>query len=90
MIGALLGAGSKDEDGGLTHLNYILLTVKSTDNRLPPASKYIYDKINNLYASDLSERMMGMFTFSDGGDPAAYQAITAAKIPLKREHIFKF
>ena len=87
MIGALLGSG---KDGGLEHLNYILLTVKATDNRLSPSSKYIYDNIQNLYAADLSERMMGMFTFSDGGIPAAYEAIKAAKIPLKEENIFKF
>ena len=50
-------------------LNYILMIVKATENRLSPSSQFIYSQIQKLYSEDLSDRMLGMFTFSDGGDP---------------------
>ena len=53
----------------LKTLDYVGLVVKATETRLNPSSKYVYNKIQNLYAEDLSERILGMFTFSDGGDP---------------------
>ena len=53
----------------LSTLDYILMTVKSTENRLTPSNKFIYSKLQGLYADDLSSRMIGMFTFSDALEP---------------------
>ena len=41
-----------------------------------------------MYAKDLSERVLGMFTFSDGGEPQGYIAVKAAGI--KMTDLFKF
>ena len=82
MIGALLQE--------LQTLDYILLTVKASDNRLSHASKFIYSKIQGLYADDLTERVVGMFTFSDGGDPQAFEAVKAAEIPMRERNRFRF
>ena len=53
----------------LQTLDYITLVVKATENRLASSSKHVYIKVQNLYADDLSERILGMFTFSDGAEP---------------------
>ena len=49
-------------------LDYMLLVVKSTEIRLTSSSENIYGKIQKLYGNDLSDRMLGIFTFSDGGE----------------------
>lgn len=67
MVATLL-----NERTGLQNLDYLLLTVKASDNRLTPAAKFIYSKIQGLYADDLTERLVGMFTFSDGANPQAF------------------
>ena len=72
----------------LKTLDYVGLVVKATETRLNPSSKYVYNKIQNLYAEDLSERILGMFTFSDGGDPQGYIAVTAEGISMAEK--FKF
>lgn len=49
----------------LTTLDYIFMVTKAPDGRLTPANKFIYQKLQKLYAKDLQERMLGMFTFCD-------------------------
>ena len=49
----------------------------------------MYTKIQQLYAKDISERVIGMFTFSDGDLPNAIEAVKAAKIKINKEH-FRF
>ena len=63
-------------------LNYMLMVVKATENRLAPSTKFIYSQIEQLYSQDLAERMLGMFTFSDGAEPQGYTAIKAAGINM--------
>ena len=43
-----------------------------------------------MYAEDISERVVGMFTFVDDGTERAYEAVKAAEIPMKEEHQFGF
>ena len=69
-------------------LDYILMVVKSNENRLSMSSKFIYSQIQNLYAKDLSERVLGMFSFSDGAEPQGYIAVKAAGINMTE--MFKF
>ena len=64
------------------------MVVKSTENRLTPSSKFIYKKIQSLYADDLKDRMLGVFTFSDASEPQGYTAVAAAGIELAEK--FKF
>ena len=52
-------------------LDYIMIAVKSTDTRLFESSKFVYNSIQRLYAKDISPRVLGMYTFSDGNDPNA-------------------
>ena len=66
----------------LLTLDYLFITVKASDNRLSDASQYIYSKIQGLYAKDISDRVVGLFTFSDGSPPNAIQAVKAAGIGM--------
>ena len=59
-----------------------MITVKATETRLHENTKYVYNQINNLYATDIVPRVLGMYTFSDGSEPNAIAAIKAAKIQL--------
>lgn len=73
----------------LESLDYFMIVVKSTDNRLGESMKFVYNQIQGLYATDISERVLGMFTFSDGNDPHALEGIKAAGININ-DHYFKF
>ena len=66
----------------MEQLNYLLMVVKATENRLTPSSKFIYKKIQSLYSEDLAERLLGVFTFSDASEPQGYTAVAAAGIEL--------
>ena len=70
----------------LDTLDYIMMAVKSTDNRLGASAKFVYTKIQQLYAKDISERVIGMFTFSDGSPPPAIEAVKAAKIKINEKY----
>ena len=69
-------------------LNYMLLVVKSTENKLTSSSNFIYQQVQSLYSDDLADRMLGVFTFSDGAEPQGYTAVTAAGISMAEK--FKF
>ena len=53
----------------LSTLDYMLMVVKATENRLTPSTKFIYKQISKLYSDDLEDRMLGVFTFSDASQP---------------------
>ena len=72
----------------LSTLDYMLMVVKATENRLTPSTKFIYKQISKLYTDDLEDRMLGIFTFSDASQPQGYTAIAAAGIKLTEK--FKF
>ena len=72
----------------MNSLNYMLLVVKATEMRLTSSSNWIYKQVESLYSEDLAERMLGVFTFSDGGEPLGYTAVTAAGISMGEK--FKF
>ena len=60
----------------ITALDYILIVAKANESRLSLQTKYVYNSIQNLYAIDISERVLGMYTFSDGhNDPLARVAV---------------
>ena len=72
----------------MVQLNYLLMVVKATENRLTDSSKFIYKQVQSLYADDLADRMLGVFTFSDVSEPQGFTAVTAAGIKLAQK--FKF
>ena len=51
------------------------MVVKSTENRLAKSSEFIYNKINDLYAIDISERVLGLFSFYDGSESTAVSGV---------------
>ena len=64
------------------------MVVKSTENKLTASSQWIFEKTTKLYGKDLSDRMLGIFTFSDGGEAQAKIAVDAGGIKLAKT--FKF
>ena len=67
-------------------LDYIAIVVKSTENRLKISSKFIYSKISGMYAIDITSRLMGMITFSDGSRPLFEEGLNKAGIMLKENN----
>ena len=59
----------------LEQLNYILMVVKATENRLTDSTKFIYKQTTDLYKKDLADRMLGMFTFADVSEPQGFIAV---------------
>ena len=72
----------------LTALDYIFLTVKASDHKLTKNSAWLYKQVQDLYGSDLGDRILGAFTFSDGSKPLAKAALEAVQINLAES--FKF
>ena len=58
-------------------LDYVFLVCKSSDEKLSPVLKNVYDSIQKLYAEDLSSKVCGIFTNSPLSDapPKALKAI---------------
>ena len=48
----------------LDHLDYITITIKSTENRLTPPTKFVYETIYDMYGVDLKDRVLAMITFA--------------------------
>ena len=74
----------------LDSLDYILMVVKASENRLPESAKTVYKRIHSLYAQDISERVIPMFTFADGNEPKeAIASIKSSGIQISDKY-FKF
>ena len=72
----------------LETLDYLCIVVKGSTNRLDIPSKFIYETISSLYACDVSDRVLGMITFSDDNSQQAESALSAAGVKLHQA--FKF
>ena len=59
----------------IPEIDYILLTIKATETRLKPGSKYIYDRIQQLFGVNAKDRFILMCTFADDKTPACLKAI---------------
>ena len=77
---------------GLLHqldsLDYLTICVKGSINRLDIPAKFIYETIAGMYGIDVSDRVLGMITFSDSSDDAARVALEAAGIVLHERFRF--
>ena len=61
----------------IPEINYILLTVKASDTRLRSSSKYIYDRVQQLFGNDAKNRFLLMCTFSDENQPSCLNVISS-------------
>lgn len=56
-------------------INAICLVLKSSDNRLGPTQKYIFNCIFDLFGDDMKKVFVAMLTFCDGGKPQILTAL---------------
>ena len=73
---------------GITHLNGIGFTAKSSDARLTPTQRYIFDSILSIFGNDVGRSIFVMTTFFDGQKPRVLDAIQEAKITYKQHFVF--
>ena len=75
---------------GIDHIDGIGFVVKSSDTRLTPTQKYIFDSILSIFGNDVSRNIFMMITFADGENPPVLKAIKEANVPNYSEKFFKF
>lgn len=68
----------------LETIDYICLVNKASDNRLVPAVRMVYEKIQDMFGKDVIDRFVVMCTFSDGKEPLARQAIEASNFKISK------
>ena len=59
----------------ISEIDYILLTIKSTETRLKAGSKYVYDRVQQIFGKDAKDRFILMCTFADGKPPLCLDTI---------------
>ena len=59
----------------ISKIDYILLTIKSTETRLLAGSKYVYDRVQQIFGKDAKDRFILMCTFADGQAPLCLDTI---------------
>jgi hypothetical protein len=73
---------------GISHFNGIGFTAKSSDARLTPTQRYIFDSILSIFGNDVGRSIFVMTTFFDGQKPRVLDAIREAKIAYKQHFEF--
>ena len=53
------------------------MVAKANERRVADSNMAIFTKLQNLYTEDLSDRVIGMFTFSNGDEPPGQNALAA-------------
>ncbi|XP_022095701.1 uncharacterized protein LOC110981949 [Acanthaster planci] len=80
---------SHPEDHHVDHLDAVGFVAKSTDARLTPTHKYIFDSMLALYGKDIEPNIMLLATFSDKARPKVISALREAEIRCE-DNLFKF
>ena len=75
---------------GIDHLDGIGFVFPSSQPRLTPTQKYIFDSILSIFGNDVAKNIFMMITFADGQRPPILEAIKEANIPGGGEMFFKF
>jgi GTP-binding protein EngB required for normal cell division len=57
------------------YLNAICFVVKSTDTRLGPLQKRLFDQVLGLFGKDINDIITMLFTFSDAEEPPALEVL---------------
>ena len=73
---------------GITHIDGVAFVANSSQPRLTPTQKYIFDQILSLFGKDIADNIFLLLTFADGKKPQVLSGIKEAKIPYKKS--FKF
>eukprot|EP01084_Bolivina_argentea_P291523 501033_1 len=74
-----------------THLDSIdgvCFIIKASDNRVDAVTKYVFNKVLNLWAKNIEENIFVLLTFSDGDDPPVMDSLEQHKI-LSKCSVFK-
>ena len=50
----------------ISEIDYILVTVKSSETRWTPGTRYVYDRVQEVFGKDAVDRFVLMCTFADG------------------------
>ena len=66
---------------GISHLDGIGFVIQSSNARLTPTQRYIFDSILSIFGKDVAQNIFMMVTFADGQKPPVMSAIEAAEIP---------
>lgn len=61
--------------GEINEIDYILVTVKASENRLKPGTKYVYDRVQQIFGKDATDRFILMCTFADDKIPLATETL---------------
>ncbi|CAG0899720.1 unnamed protein product [Darwinula stevensoni] len=73
---------AKKKAEGLSHINGIGFVLQSSNARLTPTDKYIFDSILSVFGSDVVNNIYLMITFADSKTPPVLQAVTEGKVPF--------
>uniref|UniRef100_A0A0P4WC47 Septin-type G domain-containing protein n=1 Tax=Scylla olivacea TaxID=85551 RepID=A0A0P4WC47_SCYOL len=75
-------------DNGISHIDAVGFVAQSSQARLSPVQRYIFDNILALFGKDIRDNIFLLLTFADGQKPQVLSAVAEAEIPYKK--FFKF
>lgn len=75
-------------DRGISHLDAVGFVAQSSQARLSPVQRYIFDNILALFGKDIQDNIFLLLTFADGQKPQVLSAVKEAEVPYKK--FFKF
>ena len=64
----------------ISEIDYVLLTIKATETRLKPGSKYVYNRVEQIFGVDAKDRFILMCTFAEGAIPLCVETFQKAKL----------
>ncbi|KAA0711793.1 Neoverrucotoxin subunit alpha [Triplophysa tibetana] len=56
-------------EGGVHEIDAVCFVIKANQNRLNDTQQYIFDAVQSLFAKDIEENIVLLFTHSDGAPP---------------------
>ena len=75
-------------DQGIDELNAVCFVVKSSEVRLTPTMRYIFDSILAVFGKDIEKHIHILMTFADGDEPPALKAVKSSNVPFKKAFVF--
>ncbi|XP_038074365.1 uncharacterized protein LOC119742497 [Patiria miniata] len=79
---------SHPEAHGVDHIDAVGFVVQSSQARLTPAQKYVFESILAIFGKDIESNIVLLITFCDGQSPNVLEAIHEAKLTFDKT--FKF
>lgn len=72
----------------IDHIDAIGFVIASSQSRLTPVQKYVFDRVLGIFAREIGENIYLMITFCDANQPAVLSSIQEFGVPYK--DCFKF